>query len=76
ASLPFEGADTAGEVAASMMDMFVPGAYPHLVEIATDHVLLPGYAFGDEFGFGLELILDGLAKSLSDAVDTAHRQHS
>ena len=32
-----------------------------MVELATEHVLKPGYDFGDEFGFGLDLILDGLA---------------
>ena len=44
-----------------MMDMFRDGGYPHMVELATEHVLQPGYDFGDEFGFGLELILDGLS---------------
>ena len=32
-----------------------------MVELATEHVLQPGYDFGDEFEFGLDLILDGLA---------------
>ena len=34
--------------------------YPHLAELTAEHVLAPGYDFGDEFAFGLELILDGL----------------
>ena len=25
-----------------------------------EHVLKPGYSYGDEFGFGLGLVLDGL----------------
>ena len=29
-------------------------------ELATRHVLQPGYDYGDEYEFGLELILDGL----------------
>jgi hypothetical protein len=29
------------------------------------HVLQPGYDFGDEFEFGLDLILDGLEQALS-----------
>jgi AcrR family transcriptional regulator len=61
AGLPFEGADTAAEVAQGMTEAFASGQYPHLVELATDYVLQPGYDFGNEFGFGLELILDGLA---------------
>ncbi len=58
AALPFEGPDGAAEVAAQMMD--VMAAYPHLIEMATDHVMQPGYDFADEFDFGLELILDGI----------------
>jgi AcrR family transcriptional regulator len=59
-SLPFEGAEGAAEVAGSMMEQFTSGQYPHLTELATDHVLQPGYAFADEFDFGLHLILDSL----------------
>ena len=43
------------------MQQMSPETYPHLVEMATDHVLLPGYDFAHEFDFGLELILDGLS---------------
>jgi AcrR family transcriptional regulator len=64
AGLPFEGPDTVAEVAAPMMELFTTGQYPHLVELTTEHVLQPGYDFGDEFEFGLTLILDGLARSL------------
>lgn len=35
-------------------------AYPHLTEFTTEHVLRPGYDFGAEFAYGLDLILDGL----------------
>ncbi|WP_308466154.1 TetR/AcrR family transcriptional regulator C-terminal domain-containing protein [Rathayibacter soli] len=65
AALPFEGRDTAAGVAEPMMQLFAAGAYPHLVELATDHVLQPGYDFGDEFEFGLNLILDGLAAAVA-----------
>ena len=63
ASLPFEGS-TVAEVAAPMMELFETGEYPHLVELTKDFVLQPGYDFGNEFEFGLTLILDGLARSL------------
>jgi hypothetical protein len=53
ASLPFDGPDTVAGVAEPMMEMFAIGAYPHLVELATDYILKPGYDFGDEFDFGL-----------------------
>ncbi|MFI5711117.1 TetR/AcrR family transcriptional regulator [Kribbella sp. NPDC051620] len=65
ASLPFEGSEGAAEVAGAMMEQFSSGQYPHLTELAVDHVLQPGYTFGDEFGFGLDLILDGLARYLT-----------
>ncbi len=63
ASLPFEGPETVAEVAEPMMQQFPAGEYPHLVEMATEHILKPGYDFGDEFDFGLGVILDGLTKS-------------
>ena len=63
ASLPFDSPETISEVAGQMMEQFASGQYPHLMEMATDHALLPGYAFGDEFAFGLELILDGLEQA-------------
>ncbi|MFK0041975.1 TetR/AcrR family transcriptional regulator [Paenarthrobacter sp. NPDC090517] len=60
AALPFEGRDTAAEITNPIMERFATGEYPRMVEIAVEHVLKPGYDFGDEFGFGLDLILDGL----------------
>jgi hypothetical protein len=66
ASVPFEGAESAGQVADSIMQHFAVGDYPHLVEFATQHVLQPGSDFGDQFDFGLDLILDGLAAHLQD----------
>ncbi|WKU06920.1 hypothetical protein [Micromonospora sp. HUAS LYJ1] len=39
------------------------GEYLHLVEFATRHVGLPGYDFGGQFAFGLDLILDALANA-------------
>jgi hypothetical protein len=38
--------------------------YPYLAEIATEHVLPPGYDFGDEFEIGLTVILDALSRSI------------
>ena len=66
ASLPFEGPDTAVDVAEPMMQQFPTDAYPHLVEMATEYVLQPGYDFGDEFEFGLDVILGALTRSIPD----------
>ena len=59
--------DTVADVAKSMMELFSTGEHPHLLELTTDFVLQPGYDFGNEFAFGLDLILDGLARKLSEA---------
>ena len=61
-NLPFETSEEVGEVAQAMLEPFPAGEYPHLMEILTDHVMQPGYDYGDEFEYGLDLILDGLAK--------------
>jgi AcrR family transcriptional regulator len=66
ASLPFNGPDTVGDVAEPMLQQFPKGEYPHFVEMATEHILRPGYDFGDEFDFGLTVILDALAKLIPD----------
>jgi AcrR family transcriptional regulator len=65
ASLPFEGPDGAAEIAEPIMQLMSTGAYPHLVEMATSHYVQPGYDFGDEFEFGLGLILDALERGLA-----------
>lgn len=64
AALPFDDPDTAAEVAGEMVRQLPADEYPHLAEMATEHILRPGYDFGDEFGFGLEVILDALAARL------------
>lgn len=38
--------------------------FPHLTRLAVEHVLQPGYAYGNEFEFGIELLLDGIAARL------------
>jgi AcrR family transcriptional regulator len=64
ASLPFDGPATVGDVADAIMARFPTGEYPHLVELTTAHVLRPGYDFGNEFEFGLGVLLEGLARRL------------
>jgi Tetracyclin repressor-like, C-terminal domain len=64
ANLPFDtGAQTA-ELAEEIMAQFPVGEYPHLTELTVEHVLQPGYDYGAEYQFGLDLILDGLETAL------------
>jgi AcrR family transcriptional regulator len=63
ATLPFTTPEDTAEVAQSIMAGFPADAYPHLTELAVQHVLQPGYDYGDEYDFGLDLILDGLERA-------------
>jgi AcrR family transcriptional regulator len=67
AALPFEGPDTAAGVAQPMMKQFPVDEYPNLVEMAAEYILKPGYDFGNEFEFGLGVILDALGRSVPDS---------
>lgn len=39
-------------------------AYPHLARMLAEQVAGGGYVFGDEFGYGLDILLDGLDERL------------
>ncbi len=60
-NMPFGTADEAAAVAQSMVRPFEPGAFPNLVAMI-EHAMQPGYDFGNEFGYGLDLILDALER--------------
>jgi AcrR family transcriptional regulator len=66
-ALPINGPETVTEVAGSMIKLFSPDEYPHLLAFSTEHVRKPGYDFGQEFSFGLNMILDALARSLPES---------
>ena len=63
ASLPFNP-ETAPEITEAIVAQFPSDEYPYLAELATEHVLQPGYDYGNEFEFGIDLILDGLENRL------------
>lgn len=60
AGLPIAGQKSMAEVAGPIKERFATGEYPHMVEIATQVVMQPDYDYGNEFAYGLELILDAL----------------
>jgi AcrR family transcriptional regulator len=63
ASLPFDTAEETAEVAQMILKQLPADEYPYLAELTIEHVLQPGYDYGDEFEFGLDLILDGLERA-------------
>ncbi|MEA2502119.1 MAG: hypothetical protein QOD01_2230 [Actinomycetota bacterium] len=63
ASLPFDTEEETAEVAEMIFKQFPADEYPHLTELTVEHVLQPGYDYGNEFEFGLDLILDGLERA-------------
>jgi AcrR family transcriptional regulator len=65
ATLPFDTADEAAEVGKQMFDRMTAELYPHLTEFTVQHVLRPGYDYGAEFEYGLDLVLDGLERDLA-----------
>lgn len=62
ATLPAQGGEFA-EITEQIAAHFPADQYPHLAELAFEHVLKPGYDFGDSFEFGLDLIIDGLDRA-------------
>jgi AcrR family transcriptional regulator len=62
-NLPFDSPEQTSELAQAIMANFPVDAYPHLAELAIEHVLQPGYDYGNEFEFGLDLLLDGLQRA-------------
>jgi AcrR family transcriptional regulator len=63
ANLPFDTPEETAEVAQAIMAELPADQYPHLTEMTVEHVLQPGYDYGNEFLFGLDLILDGLDRA-------------
>src|SRR6185437_1481579 len=60
-NLPLQSREQVDVVGANMLRQ-IAGEYPYLAEMITDHALQPGYAYAEEFEFGLDLILDGLER--------------
>jgi AcrR family transcriptional regulator len=63
AGLPVDSAEQTAEVAQAMLARISREEYPHLTELTVEHILKPGYDYGDEFAFGLDLILEGLERA-------------
>jgi AcrR family transcriptional regulator len=59
-SLPLDTQEAVAGVAEQILEENPAGAYPYLAEMAANIVMKPAYDYGDEFEYGLDLILEGL----------------
>jgi AcrR family transcriptional regulator len=66
-NLPFDATDDITEMAESMLEPFPDGQYPNLVAFITEHAMQPGYDFGNEFEWGLDVVLDGIEREQASA---------
>ena len=62
-SLPLDTHESVAGVAEQILEENPAGAYPYLAEMVADIVVKPGYDYGDEFEYGLDVILDGLQRA-------------
>ncbi|CAN5371303.1 TetR/AcrR family transcriptional regulator C-terminal domain-containing protein [soil metagenome] len=63
--LPFRDESELAAMTGAIMDEFPASDFPYLFEMTLEHILQPGYDYGAEFDVGLELVLDGVAASLT-----------
>jgi AcrR family transcriptional regulator len=75
-NLPFTTPEETAAMAVTFLDQFPAEEYPHLAELTTKHVLQPGYDYGNEFEFGLDLILDGLERARTPPKKTPRKATS
>lgn len=64
ANLPFEDGEDAEGFVQTLPEVFGAGRYPHPAEMVAEQIVGRDYDYGDEFAFGLDLILDRLEQHL------------
>jgi Tetracyclin repressor-like, C-terminal domain len=67
ANLPFQTSEELATMADTIPKHLPAAEYPHLTELTVEHVLRPGYDDGNEYLFGLDLILDGLDRACTNS---------
>lgn len=60
-NLPFEPSEEVAELGLVTLQAFPVDAYPNLVAYVS--AMGPGYNYGDEFEYGLDLVLDGIQRA-------------
>jgi AcrR family transcriptional regulator len=68
---PFHTPAETSARAYAMLAKFPADTYPRLAELTIEHVLQPGYDHGNEYEFGLDLILNGLEKTRANETPAA-----
>jgi hypothetical protein len=66
-NLPFDTGAEVAEVAQTMLEPFPLGEYPNLADFITEIAMKPGYDYGNEFEYGLDLILDAIERARTTA---------
>ena len=66
-NLTYTTSEEATVIAENILRQLPADDYPHLAEMIVEHALQPGYDYGEEFKFGLDLILNGLERRLGKA---------
>jgi len=69
-NLPFSNAEELAAVGEQLLAHLSADAYPNLVR-ASRELLGSGFNYGDEFAFGLDLILDGIERAFEPGVPSA-----
>ena len=59
---PFNETDDLHEVVEAIMPELSTDDYSQLTELTIEYVLQPGYDYGNESEYGLEVIFDGLQR--------------
>lgn len=62
--LPFDTPEENQELAEDIMEG-MSQAFPYLTQFTMEHVMQPGYNYGNEFDYGLNLVLRGLTADYS-----------
>ena len=60
-NLPFRDDSELAAMTGAIMETFPASEFPHLFQMTVEHVLKPGYEYGNEFDSGLRVVLDGVA---------------
>ena len=64
--LPFSNAEELAAMGEQLLAQVPADQYPNLARVSAE-LLASGFDYGDEFEFGLDLILDGIERALQGA---------